>query len=166
MKESLFLSRSLLFCLIVAGLMGCTTIKRMGLNDLTPTSETREVTLKFDAKTCQYEGPEIITSGDLTVSLMNESDYDASIWMVKIDEGKTWQDLLDYIGAPGSNVHPPPWTSPSIITTTSRDSPNVKIYTLNPGLYAICCCTCNEITGPRGVWPGAPVEVKDDNSSD
>lgn len=165
MKTPLILPWFFLFCLALACLPGCSTVEKNPEVEPAPTSETREVTLKFDAKTCEYEGPEIIREGDLTISLLNESDYDASIWIVRIDDGKTWQDMLDYIGTPGSNVHPPPWSSGSIMTTTSPNHLNARIYTLKQGLYAICCCTCGEATGPRGVWPGAPLEVKEDNSS-
>lgn len=165
MKTPLTLTWFILFWLTLACLRGCSTVKKIPEVKPTPTSEIREVTLKFDAKTCQYEGPDFSTEGDLTITLLNESEYEASIWIVRIDDGRTWQDMLNYIGAPGSNVHPPPWSSGSIMTTTIANNLNARIYSLKQGLYAICCCTCGEVTGPRGVWPGAPLEVKEDNSS-
>jgi len=130
------------------------------LTACTPTAKPREVVLTFDGKTCHYDGPKVIAEGDLTVVLNNQTDLEASLWVVKLDEGRTWQDLLGYIGVPGSSVHPPEWSSGSIIKTTSPDNPDATIFTLRKGLYAFCCCTCNELFGPRGVWPGASLEVR------
>jgi len=118
------------------------------------------VVLTFDGETCHYEGPKVVTEGDLAVTLINNTDLDATWWIHRLDEGKTWQDMLDYIGLPGSDVHPPPWASGGIITAPVSDNPNARVYTLKRGLYAISYCTCYELSGPRGVWPGALLEVR------
>ena len=124
-----------------------------------PSEESRQAVLTFDGKTCHYEGPEILSEGVLTVTLVNESEYDADLWAVKIEEGKTWQDMLDHIGTPGSYVHFPEWSG-GIMTAQVPDNPDAKVFTLTEGLYAFCCCTCEEVVGPQGVWPGASLQVK------
>ena len=118
-----------------------------------------EITLTFDGKSCVYDGPASIKEGEVTVTLENKSEYELSLWAFKIEDGKTWQEVLDYIGPPGSPVEPPDW-SDSMLARDVPDKPNATLYTLKVGLYAICCCTCEEILGPRGVWPGASLEVK------
>jgi hypothetical protein len=60
----------------------------------TPAAEFREVVLTFDGETCQYSGPTVIAEGDLTVVLNNRTDLEASLWIVKLDEGRTWQARL------------------------------------------------------------------------
>jgi hypothetical protein len=142
-----------MFCVVLAFLVGCT-----------PTVEPREVVLTFGGETCQYKGPEVISEGELTITINNETDYEVDLWMVRLEEGRTWQDMLDYIGLPGSYVHPPSWSSwGGIMTAPVPDNPDAAVYSLKEGLYAICCCTCYDLSGrPRGVWPGASLEVRDD----
>ena len=95
------------------------------------------------------------------ITLDNQSEYEADIWIVRLDDDRTWQEMLDYIGTPGSNVHPPDWSDGTMIKSDVRDNPGAKVFQLKKGLYVINCCTCNEILGPKGVWPGAPLQVED-----
>jgi len=39
--------------------------------------------------------------------LENTPAYDLDILVLKMEAGKTWQDMLDYLGTPGSKVPPP-----------------------------------------------------------
>jgi hypothetical protein len=130
------------------------------LTGCTSTPEPKEIVLTFDGKTCQYDGPKVLTEGDVTIILNNKSEYELSLWAGRLDEGKTWQEMLDYIGPPGSHRELPEWASGSMIASKVPGNPNATVYTLPEGLYAICCCTCGEIKGPRGVWPGAALEVR------
>jgi hypothetical protein len=141
---------ALLFMVILTSvaLLGCT-------NGLKP----NEATLSFDGTNCTYHGPDVVPAGDMKITLTNTSEYDGDIWIVKLDEGRTWQEMLDFIGVPGSNVHPPEWTDGTIIKGDVPDNPDAQIFQLSKGTYVINCCTCNEILGPKGVWPGAPLEV-------
>jgi hypothetical protein len=143
------LTRALLVALIFAPLVACS-----------PTAQRREVLLTFDGKVCRYEGPEVVTEGELTVTLVNESNYEADLWVVKLGEGRSWQDMVDFIGVPGSNVHPPDWSSGSIMKAVSADKPDATVLFVREGLYAICCCTCYDPSSPNGVWPGGSLEVR------
>jgi hypothetical protein len=140
---------AVLSCAALVALAGCAS-----------TTQSRSVVLTFDGQICHYEGPKVVTEGDVTITLVNNTKLDASLWMVRLDDGKTWQDMLDYIGPPGSHVEPPRWSSAGFIIAPVPDKPNAKVYSLKKGLIAIACCTCGELSGPRGVWPGAALEVK------
>jgi len=148
MNTRRFLARSLLLILTIAMLSGCS-----------PRAETRAITLTFDGETCQYDGPSAIPEGEVTIVLNNQSEYEMSLWAARLDEGKTWQDILDYIGQPGSSVELPSWAEWRVLASKAPDNPDATVYTLEKGLYAVNCCTCGEIAGPRGVWPGAALEV-------
>ena len=141
---------SLLCAFLIALLTGCSS-----------SSKTPEITLTFDGETCQYDGPNVISPGKVTIILKNTSDYDLSLWAARMEEGKTWQDMLDYIGTPGASVELPSWAEWRVLAAKIPEHPNATVYTLDKGLYAINCCTCEEIKGPRGVWPGAALEVTD-----
>ena len=131
------------------------------LSLLTGCTASQDIVLTFDGETCRYEGPDVVTEGEVTITLVNETDFEASLWMVKLDEGRTWQELLDYIGPPGTSVEPPPWSSGNFLASKLPDNPDATVYKLNEGLYGICCCTCNELFKEnKGVWPGAAFEVR------
>jgi hypothetical protein len=127
----------------------------------TSTKAHPEIVLTFDGKTCHYDGPNVVREGEVTIVFNNKTKYEASMWAARLDEGRTWQEMLDYIGPPGAFVERPSWSDGTImIAAKVPDDPNATVYTLRKGLYAICCCTCLELYGPRGVWPGAPLEVR------
>jgi hypothetical protein len=130
------------------------------LTGCTLTNKHQKIVLTFDGETCHYDGPNVIKDGEVTIILNNETKYDLSLWAGRLDEGRTWQELLDYIGTPGSSVEPPSWLDRNMIAEDVPDNPNAKVYTLREGLYAISCCTCWEDLGPRGVWPGASLNVR------
>jgi hypothetical protein len=129
------------------------------LSGCSPKAENRVITLTFDGETCRFAGPNAITQGDVTIILNNQSEYELSLWAAKLNENKTWQDMLEYIGSPGSSVELPSWAEWRVMASKVPDNPDATVYTLTKGLYAINCCTCGEVKGPRGVWPGATLEV-------
>lgn len=144
---------------LVLHLVGCSAPYTNVPITPTSTAEAREVVLTFDGVTCHYQGPKVLSEGELSVSLVNQTDYRVDWWVLRLDEGKTWKDMLDHVGPPGSYVHPPEWSTGSILTAQSVENPDALVYTLTEGLYTIMCCTCFEPVGPRGVWPGSALEV-------
>lgn len=151
----------LILLVFLPSITGCRTKSNIPAGKSYQDAELEEVVLTFDGETCQYAGPQSAAAGDIIITLINQSDYETSVWIVRMYEGRTWQDMLDHIGTPGSNVHPPSWSSSGFMIATIPDKPDSRIYSLKQGLYAVCCCTCNETTGPQGVWPGAPLEITD-----
>ena len=123
-------------------------------------SDAREATVKFDGETVTYDGPEAISAGEMKITLENSTDMDLDILVVKMDDGKTWQELLDYIGEPGGKVPPPPWVENTTLVGVP-DEPDASAYVLKQGTHGIILCSCNEILDYQ-VWPVAPLEVKDE----
>ena len=129
----------------------------------TPTPEVPVVDLTFDGQSCQYEGPEVVHEGKLVIVVNDLTDDPAfHMHVFKIDEGKTWQDMLDYIGEPGTYVPPVPWASSVGIGALVEDNPNARRFTLTPGMHGIVCALHNG--GPEGIWPAAPFEVSASSS--
>jgi hypothetical protein len=117
--------------------------------------------LTFDGATCTYEGPEEISSGDMKITLKNSSEYEADIWIVKLDEGRTWQDILDYVGTPVSDVPPPPRVKNGATKQGIPNEPNAFNYSVDEGSSAIVLCRCNEILAPTQIWPRTAFEVSE-----
>ncbi len=115
----------------------------------------------FDGKTCQYQGPEVIR-GDKAVIVLNNPTNDRFVHMHvdKLDEGKTWQDYVDYVG-PGTSLDAPPWISEERAGSV-EGNPDAQEISLRPGMHVIVCArhagVVNDI--PNGVWLSAPFDVR------
>ena len=127
-----------------------------------PTTEVPVAEITFDGQSCQYEGPEVVREGKLVI-VVNDLTDDPAFHMhfFRFHEGKTWQDLLDYIQivveAGTSSPPPPPWTTSMGIGALVEDNPNARSFTLRPGLYGSVCARHNGV--PEVLWTGAPFEV-------
>lgn len=84
-----------------------------GDNDDTTSSDTAASTssdiprLTFDGSGCVYEGPQEVTAGVVAVELVNDSDGSANVFVGRIDEGTTVQDVIDDAGTePTSRMSP------------------------------------------------------------
>jgi len=98
-----------------------------------------------------------IREGEITIITDNLSDFPVFTDLAKLDDDKTWQDMLDYIGEPGSHKQ-----RPYFITKENRrvviSDPRVAIFTPDPGFYVIVCYQTTA-TG-LGTYPGSPLEVR------
>ena len=99
----------------------------------------------------------VIREGEITIITDNLSDFPVFADLAKLDDDKTWQDMLDYIGEPGSHKQ-----RPYFITKENRrvviSDPRAAIYTPDPGFYVIVCYQTTA-TG-LGAYPGSPLEVR------
>lgn len=116
----------------------------------------QDIILTYDGEVCKYDGPSVATEGERVMTLKNTTEHDSNLIVVKLDEGNTWQDMIDFIGEPGSYVELLPGIS-TVMTSTVPGNPEAKEYSLQEGLYAIFC-----LDNEGGVWPGSPLEVKED----
>jgi len=62
----------------------------------------RVIDLIFDGITCQSSGPEIVDSGKTIIKFNNLSDGYFLLDVLRLNEGKSWQDILDYFGDSGA----------------------------------------------------------------
>jgi hypothetical protein len=118
---------------------------------------TEDLIVTFDGSSCKYDGPQVIREGEITMIMNNLSDSPVGLDLAKLDDDKTWQDMLDYIGEPGSHKQ-----RPYFITKENRrvviSDPRAAIFTPDPGFYVIVCYQTTA-TG-LGTYPGSPLEVR------
>ena len=74
-------------------------------------ADDRSMEVTFDGENCTYEGPAEVPVGDVQLVYHNQSTAGGTVFMdfFRIVEGRTVQDVLDYIAAdnaPGA----PSWT--------------------------------------------------------
>ncbi len=133
-------------------LVGCST-----RNEIEAIEVTEDLIVTFDGKTCEYDGPLVIREGEITMIMNNLSDSKVTLDLAKLDDDKTWQDMLDYIGEPGSLKQ-----RPGFITKENRKPVisdfSAAIFNPGPGNYVIVCYQ----TVPTGLaaFPGSPLEVQ------
>jgi hypothetical protein len=65
--------------------------------------------LTFDGSSCVFDGPSEVAAGEVAVELTNTSGGYANVIVVRLDEGKTGQDLGDLIGPGEAQGSPPSW---------------------------------------------------------
>ena len=76
-----------------------------------PRTTVEVLRLTFDGESCIYEGPTELTPGPVELTFMSEDpEYPASVSFEKLDDDKTFQDMIDYISPEPSTVYQPAWT--------------------------------------------------------
>lgn len=126
----------------------------LALVSCAPADTDREIVVTFDGQECHYEGPSVVNEGDRIITLNNIAEHDVNLTVTRIDEGKTWQDVLDNLEAFTIGT-PPTWTT-FVRSEVISDTPVARKYALTEGIYAILCWS----TSPLGGWPAASLEVK------
>ena len=105
-------------------------------------SDSRVVQLTFDGEQCIYEGPSVLSAGEGQVEVVyhNETSEESSFNFVRHDEGRTTQDMIDYLADPNSRG-PPSWTTgvwgQERIPANSSSIPVMR--TVAPGLHNLVC---------------------------
>jgi hypothetical protein len=147
-NRSLLLSL-LVFCLIIFS--SCTSG-----GGGTWVDEVRTLNLTFDGENCTYEGPTELAAGPVELFFHNQSDKMAAVNFLKHLEGKTIQDVIDYIGEEPSNKHAPSWTQ-ELGTWTGVNSGDTHHWEgeLEPGIYHMICAR----SYPFAVWFGTGLTV-------
>ena len=115
--------------------------------------------LTFDGNSCLYKGPISIESGPIAFIYRNESEVLAATNLVKITEGKTLQDHIDYIGEEPSEALKPDWAVeiPGVFEEIEPDESHFWEGVLDSGIYDSVCF----IFEPWGVWRGSELTVED-----
>jgi len=122
-----------------------------------PPVEVHELTVTFERDHCIYDGPKVIRQGEVTIIFNNLTDADAGVSVGKIENGKTWQDLVDHFSEKNIGVTHPEWVSLVSHRPVMSDY-RAQIFDLEPGLYAISCG--ETLQGSWAIWLASPLEVR------
>jgi hypothetical protein len=116
--------------------------------------------ITFDGNECNIVGPDTIPQGKVTLTMHNSGDEEYWVGITDLGEGKTWDDLVEYFGPPGSESSGPPvWSKGTaglgnaIAGQTSEYSPF-----LLKGEYGLDCHLYR--FGADRIWVGAPLTVE------
>ncbi len=102
-------------------------------------SDSRVVQLTFDGEQCIYEGPSVLSEGEVEVVFRNESSEEGIFWFGRLDEGRTTQEMIDLI-ADDPSADPPSWTVDVYMAGFApRPLPLRAKATVEPGLHNLAC---------------------------
>jgi hypothetical protein len=118
---------------------------------------TEDLVFTFDGTTCEYDGPTVILEDEITLILDNQTGFPAFIDLAKLDDDKTWQDMLEYIGEPGSYKQRPDWISKEPRKPVISD-PRAAIFSPDPGEYVLVLYQTTD-TG-LATYPCSSLEVR------
>ena len=154
--------------LITLLLVGC------GAPAATPTSEpSPEPVVEvgdviFDGTGCTVSGSTELPPGRYSFVLKNLSEQSTGIFVSRLTDGKTFQDLLDLQSEPGEYVPEQDWLKNAVergIAWNKPDGGNVHTYLLiKEGEYAVSLWSPATETAPMRIWFCAPFWVKEDPS--
>ena len=132
------------YCFLLAGLL---------LASCSQGDAVQNPVVTFDGENCSYEGPEVVSEGDLIFVFKNLSDKPAAHLHVNALVGTTWEDILE-LAAKGP-ITAPPGGMKELYGRYVEEDPDAERYTLEPGSHGIFCV----IHGVNG-WPAAALEFK------
>ena len=119
------------------------------------TSEVRQLT--FTGSDCLYEGPEEVTAGVVAVELVNDSDGLVNVFVGRLDEGKTVQDLMDVFGPEPRTGALEPFVSDTGGQSPAKAGETIRWESsLEAGVYVTSCVRSN-----TGAWFGGGFTVVD-----
>ena len=114
-------------------------------------SDSRLLQLTFDGEQCSYEGPSELSVGEVEIVYHNESSDKAWFDFVRLDEGRTIQEVTADLEDP-SGVGPPTWVvtvwAQPAIARHASSVPTTR--TIEPGLHVLLCGTWTPYQGHFG----------------
>ena len=163
------LSRQLLWALLILFLLvGCsapatpTPIQPTETSSPTPVPEiVAEFEITFDGKDCTATGPTEVPAGKHTFSFIDISDMKGELYLINLDDDKTFQDNLDLQSEPGEWYEKQPWAHYDANYTYESQESNGKRVSFETwlldkvGEHTILCFSDN----PLKLWFAAPIIV-------
>ena len=102
------------------------------------------ITTTFDGEACNYEGPSVLSPGDIEITVHNLTEETTWFTFARLKTDKTIQNLIDYIKdtptAPKPDWVQRAWFNDSV----SAGGTATAIVVLEPGFYSMVCGTYPE----------------------
>ena len=152
----------LLMAILPAIFISCTTGISQQSTDLrethAPMPSYYEFEVTFDGRQCSVIGPSETTTGSRMFLFTNNSGKRAILYVCRLEAGKSWNDVLDYIGEPGSDVPEVGWCRKTVGTLEGTEERSyAKAFSFQEGEY---CILCEQTEDPAGIWPGSSFNVR------
>ena len=118
------------------------------------------IDITFDGDECNIVGPDTIPQGKVTFIMHNPGDEELRVDIIRFDEDKTWDELVEYFGPPGSERSGIPfWAEYAGEGVTDAGQTSEYSVFLLKGEYGLDCILWN-MGHPGRHWVGAPLTVE------
>ena len=154
MKKIILLTLVISFSIII--LINCKTTTESKKTD---NGTTDEIVVTFDENGCTVTGPSVLPTGKHSFVLNNLYDLNQVLYLLLIDDGYTYQDLVDLQSEPGVWWPKPTWCSHVKLWDEEWIEEGKSVYTFNldtKGNYVIYTYSDN----PRTLWFGGPLRIE------
>lgn len=95
----------------------------------------------FDGEECAYNGPIEITSGQVALLFVNDSEVRASANLWKHNEGRTFEEMIAYLEQETPPEAHPPWSNSVFGVWGLINAGGSRVWegVLYPGIYTVVC---------------------------
>ena len=139
---------------IIAGVVAFAFVANDGTD--VADSDSRVLQLTFDGEQCIYEGPSVLSEGEVEVVFHNESSEESFFDFGRLDEGRTTQELIDYFAEDPSRDAPPWDVGVWVQGRTPANSSSIPVMrTVAPGPHHLLCGPAS----PQFVYFGGELTV-------
>jgi hypothetical protein len=174
MKGVIKMNRQKLFQQVMWAILITLLLVGCGAPAATPTSEpSPEPVVEvgdviFDGTECTVSGSTELPPGRYSFVLKDLSEEDVHLFVSRLTDGKTFQDLLDLQSEPGEYVPEQDWLNHTVEPGSAWNKPDggeVHTYIfIEEGEYAVSLWSWETETTPMKIWFCAPFWVKEDPS--
>ena len=125
-----------------------------------PTANLPVLEITFDGNECNIVGPDTIPQGKVTFIMHNPGDEELRVDIIRFDEDKTWDELVEYFGPPGSERSGIPfWADYAGEGVADAGQTSEYSVFLLKGEYGLDCILWS-MGHPGRHWVGAPLTVE------
>ena len=154
--------------LIMLLLVGCGAPAATPASEPSPEPVVEVGDVIFDGTECTVSGSTELSPGRYSFVLRDLSEEDVHLFVDRLTDGKTFQDLLDLQSEPGEYFTAPDWTTGVLEPGSAWNKPDggeVHTYILtSEGAYFVGVWSWQTETTSQKVWFCAPFWVKEDPS--
>ena len=128
--------------LAVAGITGLIAVANSPIANASTVTERHADprTLTITARDFAFDAPDTVQAGVTTIRLVNKGPELHHVWLIRLDEGKTMNDVMTAMRDAGPEGPPPKWITHVGGPNSPRPgSESVGTLLLTPGRYVINC---------------------------
>ena len=115
------------------------------------------IELRNDKNGCTHIGLEKLPAGQIAIVISNYASSAVLIDLEKLDEGKTWQNMSNYMRPLPFMGSQPDWSRDVMKVSVPPGNNTTRHEELNKGIYVSICGQ----SGRPGVWLGGQLIVED-----
>ncbi len=107
----------------------------------------------FDGTDCAFRGPETVSESNIRFLVDNQSATVVTLDVLRLEEGRSFDDLASHIDSGGSSADLPSWAASVKATPAAAGEKTTFGMALSAGNYALVCLTGLPLDGVQAVAP-------------